>query len=322
MYYAHETPEETFLRFHRLATNRKIDLAMRGLPVPNFLVDDLYEQAQVQGIGEDCWIDYIYAQLPDPDDPVGAADAADAAVGEASMINSGDGSSSSSSSSRSSGGSAGEGCRALQHFAERLVASQYGANDLDVGRLLDAVKAFVISLEELGGFMALSMREVAVNVSKVEAALGCTSECAYDRSLRALLESEILCGLHSSGRGLADPSAAMGVLWVGRVLRFWEEVCLLRTAPAAAGENSQAPLVQVLDTAYQSTLIQYHGWVTQQAFSLTIQAAPEWSSIEGKLAPDNDTFRADVAEWVSASPVKRINTILTELDLVHDQKTS
>ena len=40
------SPEWEQWSFHAHASKRKLDLAMRGLPVPNFLVDDLYEQAK------------------------------------------------------------------------------------------------------------------------------------------------------------------------------------------------------------------------------------------------------------------------------------
>ena len=38
--------EAKFLEFHALASQRKMDLAMRGLPVPNFSIDELFEEAE------------------------------------------------------------------------------------------------------------------------------------------------------------------------------------------------------------------------------------------------------------------------------------
>ena len=66
----------------------------------------------------------------------------------------------------------------------------------------------------------------------------------------------------------------MGLLWIGRILRFWEEVCLLRAVPMPpdfGGEPTPASFQETLDTAYKATLLPYHGWVTQQAFSVAVQ---------------------------------------------------
>ena len=58
-------------------------------------------------------------------------------------------------------------------------------------------------------------------------------ELAPVRSMRELLEAELGAQMHQPGGLLADPSAAMGLLWARRGLEFWihvfkaklEEVC-------------------------------------------------------------------------------------------------
>ena len=77
-------------------------------------------------------------------------------------------------------------------------------------------------------------------------------------SLRGLLQTEGASGIHKAGGVLADPSAAIALLWMRRSLQFLvhllHELCEPGTSVAAA-----------MRAAYDAHLEPYHGWVLKQA---------------------------------------------------------
>ena len=81
-------------------------------------------------------------------------------------------------------------------------------------------------------------------------------------SLRGLLQTESASGIHKAGGVLADPSAAIALLWMRRSLQFLvhllHELCEQGTSVAAA-----------MRAAYDAHLEPYHGWVLKQARTRT-----------------------------------------------------
>ena len=81
-------------------------------------------------------------------------------------------------------------------------------------------------------------------------------------SLRGLLQTESASGIHKAGGVLADPSAAIALLWMRRSLQFLvhllHELCEPGTSVAAA-----------MRAAYDAHLEPYHGWVLKQARTCT-----------------------------------------------------
>ena len=82
-------------------------------------------------------------------------------------------------------------------------------------------------------------------------------------SLRGLLQTESASGIHKAGGVLADPSAAIALLWMRRSLQFLvhllHELCEPGTSVAAA-----------MRAAYDAHLEPYHGWVLKQARTCTM----------------------------------------------------
>jgi hypothetical protein len=205
--------------------------------------------------------------------------------------------------------------RPLLQLARLFADSLQGDADVDVARFARAFRALVRLVEGLGPFAALSVIEAGKNLEKIEAG-------AAGGSLDALLRAEAARAIHGAGGVLHDPSAAMGVLWLGRLLHFWEEVCGLLAQPAAADGEAPA-LKRSIDVAYERTLLSHHGWVTEGAFRLAVQVAPQWEDVRHHFAPDDECFRSDVREWMGASQplLTRITRVMTELDLVDARKT-
>jgi hypothetical protein len=137
------TPEEeTFLAFHQLASRRKMDLAMRGLTVPNCSIDEMFEDAQKQRLPESAWSSFLRQQLPSPRDEPASSDALES-------------------------GAAADDCVGLRRIAELLDGCCHGQDDVDVGALVQAGTAFVKVIEGVGAFAALSLQEARANLKKI-----------------------------------------------------------------------------------------------------------------------------------------------------------
>ena len=289
-----ESDEETFLRFHQVASARKMDLAMRGLDVPNLAIDELYELATKQQLPEPSWDGFILDKFPSPRD-----ESAERAASEMEAEQ-----------------------RRLKNIGDRIARSCHGDDDVDVGALVEVVHAFVKMLEvgSLGAFGTLTRQEALSNLHKLTA--GCTAAGATGGSLLGVLRAEKRNGIHGAGGVLKDPSAAMGVLWIARFLGFWEEIVLMRAQPPPP-DGSLVTLRTTIEGAYQHTLLPYHGWMTEKAFQAAVMASPEWEAVRPDFAPTEELYREDVGTFVAASQplLKRINAALTQLDLFDTRKS-
>ena len=74
-------------------------------------------------------------------------------------------------------------------------------------------------LEKAGPFTMLSIRETASNIAKMESTY--LLDPGRFRSMIVMLQEECSSGMHAPGGLLADPSAAIGLLWARRGLLFW-----------------------------------------------------------------------------------------------------
>jgi hypothetical protein len=75
--------EQAYMRFHEIATDRKLALASRGFEVQNVFIDTLYDLALKEGVPQGEWGEFCRLQLPSPrlDD----TDDVDAGAGGASV---------------------------------------------------------------------------------------------------------------------------------------------------------------------------------------------------------------------------------------------
>lgn len=325
---------ELYLEFHRVASARKLDLAMRGCPVPNLQIDELFQKVEEQSLKHEQWPAFVREQYPSPRE------------GEPSQ-------------------------HPLVDMTAKMQAALYGEDDIDVYRLAKCVKAFIVIVEKLGRFASISIAEAKSNTQKLEDGIALASASAKGGSLVALLRSEVSAGMHGKGGMIKDPSAAMGVLWIARFIQFWQEICILRAAPAPPS-GEYIPLKLTIDGAYKHLLLPYHGcaralfalresrwtprscarvsvsatapswpctlaqltrclslcyqlrrWVTQKAFEMAVGGAPEWDAVRPALAPSDDEFVEDFAGFRKASTelLNRIFKALEELDLVDVRKS-
>ena len=112
--------------------------------------------------------------------------------------------------------------RFLQLSAQRFAECLLDQEDVDTREFIRACRHFATVLEKAGPFTMLSIRETHSNIAKIEQTYLLNSE--KFRSMFAMLEEECSTGMHAPGGILADPSAAIGLLWARRGLQFWVSI--------------------------------------------------------------------------------------------------
>ena len=96
------------------------------------------------------------------------------------------------------------------------------------------------------------------------------------KSLRLIIS----CG---KGGMIKDPSAAMGVLWIARFIQFWQEICILRAAPAPPS-GEYIPLKLTIDGAS----------VAKEMYTITAETnASTTLTILGAALPASATFTVE-----------------------------
>ena len=93
-------------------------------------------------------------------------------------------------------------------------------SDIQIEKLIAGSLLLCDCLEKLGPF-AVILRDVRHNLRKVERSPARKAET----HLRALLKAEIAQEMHPEAGKLEDNSAATGMLWTVRFMRFWADVC-------------------------------------------------------------------------------------------------
>ena len=109
-------------------------------------------------------------------------------------------------------------------------------DDVQVPLFMAACKCYCNVLNVIGPFTLLTVREVNANMAKIDTSLQLDA-VAYC-SMRALLTAEVDAGMHQEGAILANPSAAMGLLWARRGLSFWLEIYRL-SLPEGYAEGAE-----------------------------------------------------------------------------------
>ena len=177
-------------------------------------------------------------------------------------------------------------------------------------------------LQRMGPFTLLSIREVHSNMRKVQ--LTHDIDPSTLGTMRAILQREIAGAMHQPGGLIADPSAAMGLLWARRGLAFWVHFYRACEAHEASGEEAQSFAIQrAVTAAYEAELQPHNGWVTRHSFALATRTAGEWDAIRAKLAPTDTALRDDLQSWLRAVVplLERMGALQKALDLEDTRKS-
>jgi len=187
----------------------------------------------------------------------------------------------------------------------------------DVAALLSAIEASLVPLlSSFGPSMAFAAQNDARNVRKVRAAASAAAAAPDTASLQdgvdRLLSHEVASGCHKPAEKsavLADPSAAIGLTWLSRSLRF---ICMWMEGVCAGGAPVDAAAAtkryrEAMSAAYEASLAPYHGWLNRNIFNGCAKHAPGYASLIATLAPtaDEATREAlvlmDMADFATAA---------------------
>lgn len=199
-----------------------------------------------------------------------------------------------------------------------------GTPELSMGALLEGFKIQLRLLETFGSLMNPIIKNEEVNLQKVNSAW---VSLGRPPTLRGLLEGEKARGIHGRNGVLKDPSGAMALLWMRRMLQFtvafFEAIC---HAPAPSGGNGA--LTPLARTAYAATLEQFHGWLLKIGFKVGLKGLPKRDEFFRKLAPgaaDHERHVRCVEDMRECSAVQRkvvdaMLSLFRELDLEDKRK--
>ena len=195
------------------------------------------------------------------------------------------------------GGDSAEGASSESH--DSASGGLTGELDLLVGPLLDAIQKSLAYGDVFGPLMVLAVKNDEGNLRKARKAWEKYAEEDPRRAmtLRGLLEMEKEAGIHKPGAVLADPSAAIALLWMRRTLQFLGQ-CLSGVLDDAASMN------EVGANAYKIELEPFHGWLLKNTFAMALNGMPRrdeiYMRLGGHLPEENREalLRAEVAECV------------------------
>lgn len=194
-----------------------------------------------------------------------------------------------------------------------------GELELRVGAIIEAFATTRPVVEVLGPSLILFLKNDEGNVRKLRKAWSrqieaeTHSRCA---SLRGLLETEKASGIHKPGGMLADPSAAMALLWMRRSLQFLVHMLHELCEPGI-------PVSSAMRAAYDAHFEPYHGWVLKQAYQVALNGVPKREDALRKFFPRvqprerHQVYELEARECVLvlSRVVDAMRTLFEELDL-------
>jgi len=201
-----------------------------------------------------------------------------------------------------------------------------GEAEVQLEPLLSAFASLRRLGEAIGPLMALSVKNDESNVAKVRKVWARLAEQQPGRvsTVRQLLESEREAGIHKPGAVLADPSAAMALLWMRRTIQYYvgvmQGVC-----------DTSASLSSKCRTAYGAILEPFHGWLLKNTFSMALAAVPSRDEFVARLSPNHLSSKAvrrsacfsdiRVAIPLMEQVVAQLRALFAELDLEDTRKS-
>jgi len=177
-------------------------------------------------------------------------------------------------------GSNGSTSSIMQAMAEAPAPAGLGELELLLEPLCDAYQAMLRNYMSpiFGSTMALAVKNDENNIDKVRKAFGKLSGAASLGTVRAVLEAERAAGIHSPGR-LADPSAAVALLWMHRSLAFQSSM-LDGLVSSRSGK-----VTDLARSAYGAHLEPYHSWLLKNTFRMALSSLPTREDFYVRLAP-------------------------------------
>ena len=155
------------------------------------------------------------------------------------------------------------------------------SKDIKLEPVLEAISVCSRVGDALGAFMAFSTKNDESNMLKLRRVLDTLSKKGNKiETVRDLLEAEINTGIHKPGGILADPSAAMSLLWLRRTVRF----SAMFLDHAQQGHETSDFSRQVREV-YSKCLEPFHGWLLRNTFMMAFATLPSRDECLRRLAP-------------------------------------
>ena len=199
--------------------------------------------------------------------------------------------------------------------------------ELRVEQMLDAFVSTLAICEVFGPLMSLAIKNDQANFDKVRNAwneLSARGEPQRCSRLRGLLETERATGIHKAGGVLADPSAAIALVWIRRSLDFQNSIL------DGLANDRFAALANVARDAYKTHLEGFHNFWLKNTFRAALAGLPSRAEFLQRLAPNHSgkpderdaVCYAEMTELVEVqhTVVVTILALFVELGLEDDRK--
>lgn len=156
-------------------------------------------------------------------------------------------------------------CKKLDEVCHTFSSVLKSGNEVDTAQLLKACRAHLAFMKSGGSSLRLVAKDLEANVAKAEKVFKKSPK--EGRCLSSLLQIEKERGIHN-GSELQEKSAAMGLLWIRRSLKFQLDLY------AALIHGANHPRDAAYD-AYAKHLGPFHGWALRKVFPASLSQMPE-----------------------------------------------
>ncbi|CAH0380985.1 unnamed protein product [Bemisia tabaci] len=160
-------------------------------------------------------------------------------------------------------------------FTTQPVFPQVIDGTIDTKNFLDASRSVVELIERLGKGFAFVKHDVQGNIEKLN-----KKYLMDPKNFQSLTE---MINLEHADGGKVSRDA---LLWLKRALNFVE--VFLGFLIEDFHKNNNEDIIVILKKAYNTTLRQHHGWITQKLFLVVVRTCPTKNQMYSLLALGND----------------------------------
>lgn len=163
-------------------------------------------------------------------------------------------------------------------------------DNLDTVIFLEAARAILPFLDKLGKAFSLVKKDVAGNVEKIDKQY--QKDPAMYKYINAIIAED-------SGKKDGMTEGCVGALWLKRGLDFIHAMFRELLADQKNGVTDEN-LTPTVTRAYETTLKQYHGWMTQKVIAGVLKLLP---------------YRKDFYSTLMTEPSATLDMVLSDISL-------
>ncbi|CAH0720708.1 unnamed protein product, partial [Brenthis ino] len=161
----------------------------------------------------------------------------------------------------------------------------YANGKINLVKFLEATSDLIRLVEHLGKVFAPVKYDMEGNIEKIR------KFYKYD-------ESSCLLELMNDEYSKGEKNAIEGILWLNRALLFFELV-FQEIDLNLKKDDSYICMKKIFTLAYEGSVKKYHGWITQQLFTIICKMSPTLPQIIKSLEMESDleTFKSTLASF-------------------------